>query len=238
MRISVSILFLTAFLYSCSSIQHLPVGIGDYGTTSKELTISEVEQGLRAALEKGVREASDEVSQVGGYLNNPQIRIPFPPEVEKVETRLRSMGFDKLVDDFVATLNRGAEEAAAEAIPIFVSAIRQMTIQDAMNILRGSDDEATQYLKRTTSNQLSEKFLPVISSALNQTGATRYYGDIITTYNKIPFIQKVDPDLEAYATQKAIDGLFLKIAEEEQKIRQDPAARTTEILRRVFGFNQ
>lgn len=230
----ISFILLIVIFHSCSA-QQFPKSLEDFGIKTNELSTAEVEQGLRAALEKGVKEASEEVSQVGGYLNDPQIRIPFPPEVEKVETRLRSMGMDRLVDDFIETLNRGAEEAATEAKPIFVNAIRQMTIQDAMDILRGSNDEATQYLKRTTTAHLTEKFQPVISEALQQTGATKYYADIVNTYNKIPLVQKVNPDLEAYATQKAIDGLFLKIAEEEQKIRQDPAARTSEILRKVFG---
>lgn len=199
------------------------------------LTTGDVESGLRAALIKGVSEGAGEVSKVGGYLNNPKIKIPFPPEVVKVENTLRDIGMGSLVDDFVSTLNHGAEEAAKEAKPIFVSAIKQMTIADAWNILNGNNDEATQYLKRTTTSELTAKFSPVIDAALQQTGATRYYTQIVDKYNSIPFIQKVNPDLTAYATERAIDGLFVKIAEEEAKIRENPAARTSEILRKVFG---
>lgn len=201
----------------------------------RALTSAEVEKGLREALIKGVSTGTDEVSKVGGYLDNPVIRIPFPPEVSKVENTLRDLGMGAMVDQFVSTLNRGAEEAAKEAKPIFVNAIKQMTIADAMAILKGEQDAATQYLKRTTSDQLAQKFNPVIRSALQETGATRYYSDIVSTYNSLPLVQPVNPDLDQYATQLAIDGLFVKIAEEEGNIRKNPAARTSEILRRVFG---
>jgi hypothetical protein len=175
------------------------------------------------------------VSQVDGYFKNPQIKIPFPPDVKKVEDRLRQIGLGKEVDKFILTLNRGAEDAAKEAKPIFISAIRQMTIQDAWGILRGNDDAATQYLIRTTSAQLKEKFKPVIQNSLQKVNATKYYNDIVTRYNSIPMVQKVNPDLDDYATDKAIEGLFLMIAKEEKNIRADPAARTTELLKRVFG---
>ena len=136
------------------------------------------------------------------------------------------------------TLNRGAEDAAKEAKPIFIEAIRAMTIEDAWAILRGQDDAATQYLKRTTSGLLKEKFKPVIQNSLNKVSATKYYSDIVTRYNQIPLVQKVNPDLDDYATDKAIDGLFLMIAREEKNIRENPVARTTEILKRVFGAQQ
>jgi len=227
-------LFLLLILSGCTT-QQLADTMEVLTSDQSELTSSEVEAGLREALIKGVSRGSDEVSKVGGYLNNPKIRIPFPPEVEKVENTLRDIGMGALVDDFVETLNHGAEEAAKEAKPIFVSAIKQMTISDAWAILQGSDNEATEYLKRTTTSQLHSKFQPIIESALEQTGATRHYSEIVTKYNSIPLVQKVNPDLADYATNRAIDGLFVKIAEEEKKIRENPAARTTELLRKVFG---
>ncbi|MFM8834711.1 MAG: DUF4197 domain-containing protein, partial [Cytophagales bacterium] len=122
-----------------------------------------------------------------------------------------------------------------EAKPIFIAAIRQMTIEDAWGILKGQPDAATQYLKRTTTAQLKEKFKPVVQNSLNQVNATKYYGDIVNNYNKIPFIEKVNPDLNEYATDMAIQGLFTMIAKEELNIRKDPVARTTELLKRVFG---
>ena len=174
-------------------------------------------------------------SQLDGYFKNPEIKIPFPPEVKKVEDKLRQLGLGNKVDEFVMTLNRGAEDAAKEAKPIFISAIRQMTIEDAWGILKGDQNAATNYLKRTTSAQLKEKFSPVIQSSLDKVSATKYYGDVTNTYNKNPFVEKVNPDLNSYATDKAIEGLFMMIAKEEKNIRDNPAARTTELLKKVFG---
>ncbi len=201
----------------------------------KPLTTAEVGDGLKEALVKGISNGSDLVSQVDGYFKNPEIKIPFPPDVKKVEDRLRQIGLGKEVDKFVMTLNRGAEDAAKEAKPIFISAIKQMTIEDAWAILKGKDDEATQYLIKTTSSQLKEKFKPVIQNSLQKVNATKYYSEIVTRYNSIPMVQKVNPNLDDYATDKAIEGLFLMIAKEEKNIRADPAARTTELLKRVFG---
>jgi hypothetical protein len=175
------------------------------------------------------------VSQVDGYFKNPEIKIPFPPDVKRVEDKLRQVGMGSEVDKFIMTLNRGAEEAAKEAKPIFITAIKSMTIEDAWGILKGQDDAATQYLKRTTSAQLKEKFKPVIKNSLSKVNATKYYSDIVTRYNQIPLVQKVNPELDDYATDKAIEGLFIMIAKEEKNIRQNPVARTSELLKRVFG---
>jgi hypothetical protein len=206
--------------------------------TEKPLTTAEVGEGLKEALIKGISNGSDMASQLDGYFKNPKIKIPFPPDVKKVEDKLRQIGLGSEVDKFILTLNRGAEDAAKEAKPIFVNAIRQMTIQDAWGILRGTDNAATEYLRRTTSAQLREKFQPVIASSLSKVNATKYYSDLVTQYNRIPFVEKVNPDLNDYATTKAMDGLFLMIADEEKKIREDPLARTTELLKRVFGSKQ
>ncbi len=199
------------------------------------LTTDQVGDGLKEALIKGISNGSDIASQLDGYFKNPEIRIPFPTEVKKVEDKLRQLGMGNKVDEFVMTLNRGAEDAAKEAKPIFISAIRQMTIEDAWGILKGDQNAATNYLKRTTSAQLKEKFSPVIQSSLDKVSATKYYGDVTNTYNKIPFVEKVNPDLNSYATDKAIEGLFTMIAKEEKNIRENPAARTTELLKKVFG---
>jgi hypothetical protein len=230
-------IFLTIILCSCTSAQ-INQTLGDVNKTlggSTALTTEEVANGLKEALIKGISTGSDIVSQVDGYFKNPEIKIPFPPDVKKVEDRLRQIGLGNEVDKFVMTLNRGAEDAAIEAKPIFIAAIKQMTIQDAWSILKGEKDAATQYLKRTTSSLLKEKFRPVIQNSLQKVNATRYYTDIVTRYNQIPMVQKVNPDLNEYATDKAIEGLFLMIAKEEANIRANPAARTTELLKRVFG---
>jgi hypothetical protein len=224
-------------LSGCSSTQ-INQTLGEVNKAlelEQPLTTVDVAEGLKEALIKGISSGSDIASQLDGYFKNPEIKIPFPPEVKKVEDKLRQLGFNNEVDRFVLTLNRGAEDAAKEAKPIFIAAIKSMTIQDAWGILKGEPDAATQYLKRTTLGQLKEKFKPVIQNALHKTNATKYYGDIVNTYNQIPFVQDVNPNLDEYATDKAMEGLFIMIAKEELSIRKNPAARTTELLKRVFG---
>lgn len=203
--------------------------------SGESLTTEEIGEGLKEALTSGVSKGSDLVSQLDGYYKNPEIKIPFPPEVKQVESRLRQIGLGSEVDKFIESLNRGAEDAAKEAKPIFVSAIKQMTIQDAWAILKGEQDAATQYLNRTTSPLLKDKFKPVIQNSLNKVNATKYYSDLVNTYNKIPLVQKVNPNLDDYATEKAIQGLFVMIAKEEKNIRANPGARTTELLKKVFS---
>lgn len=231
-----TILLLALLMSACTTAQ-ISQAIGDVqkGLGQESLTSADVAEGLKEALIKGISTGSDIVSQVDGYFKNPEIKIPFPPDVRKVDDRLRQIGLGGEVDKFIMTLNRGAEDAAKEAKPIFINAIRSMTIEDAWGILRGEDDAATQYLKRTTSADLTARFKPVIQQSLNKVNATKYYSDIVNTYNRIPLVEKVNPDLDDYATSKAIDGLFVMIAREEKRIREDPVARTTDILRRVFG---
>lgn len=231
------ILALSVILCSCTVAQINQV-MSDVNKTkggTKPLTSAEVGEGLKEALINGISKGADLTSQLDGYFKNAEIKIPFPPEVKKVEDRLRQMGLGGEVDKFVMTLNRGAEDAAKQAKPIFVSAIKQMTIDDAFAILKGEPDGATQFLKRTTTSQLKEKFKPVVQSSLDKVSATKYYGDLVGTYNKIPLVQKVNPDLNEYATDMAIQGLFIMIAKEEKNIRQDPLARTSDLLKRVFG---
>ncbi len=203
--------------------------------TPKALTKEEVANGLKEALVNGITKGTDLTSKMDGYFKNPEIKIPFPKDVKKVEDKLRQLGMGSEVDRFVLTLNRGAEEAAKEAKPIFISAIKQMSIDDAFAVLKGQPDAATQFLKRTTSAQLKEKFKPVVQTNLDKVNATKYYGDLISNYNRIPFVSKVNPNLNEYATDMAIQGLFTMIAKEEKSIRQDPAARTTDLLKKVFG---
>ena len=204
-------------------------------TQGGSLSTEEVISGLKQALQVGINKGADSASRLNGYYLNPIIKIAFPPEVAKVETALRKVGLGGEVDKFVMALNRGAEEAAKEAKPIFINAILSMNISDAWGILRGEKNAATMYLKRTTSDQLIAAFSPVVEKALQKTQATRYYTDLANTYNRLPFVQKVNPDLKGYATQKAIDGLFILVENEEAKIRENPWARTTDLLKRVFG---
>lgn len=233
MKSRVKIVSIAIILFGCTAqqIQSITDAMG----YEEGITTEQVISGLKEALVKGTNTGTQNVSKVDGYFKNPNIKIPFPPDVQKVENTLRDVGLGSEVDRFVKTLNRGAEEAAKEAKPVFVSAIKQMTINDAWDILKGEDKEAaTNYLKRTTSDILRQKFSPIMKRALDNTNATKYYADLINSYNKIPLVDDVDPDLENYATQKAMDGLFYMIAKEEQKIRKDPAARTTDLLKKVF----
>lgn len=199
------------------------------------LTNDDVIIGLKEALSVGINKGADSATKINGFYLNPKIKIPFPPEVQRVENTLRKIGLGGEVDKFVVSLNRAAEEAAKEAKPIFVNAILSMSFSDAWSILRGDKNAATMFLKRTTSTNLIQAFLPIMDKSLQKNQATKYYTDLATTYNALPFTQKVNPDLKGYATQKAIDGLFILVEQEEARIRENPWARTSEILKRVFG---
>jgi len=205
------------------------------GTSSGALTTDEISRGLKEALTVGIKNSSSQASALDGFLGNQTIKLLFPPEAQKVEQTLRSIGLGNECDKFITSLNRGAEKAAEKAVPIFVDAITKMTIQDALGILQGGQDAATNYLKKTSTVALTNAFSPVMQEAINSSGATQLYGSIANTYNKIPFTQKVNPDLQQYATQKAIDGLFILVAQQEQQIRDNPAARVSDILKKVFG---
>lgn len=233
----IAIAFATILFMGCTSTQ-INKTANDIGKILTEdntkLSSEEVAKGLKEALTQGASKGSAQASQVDGYFKNAMLKILMPPEMQKVDQKLRSLGMNKLMDDFVLSLNRGAEEAAKQAKPIFVNAITSMTIQDAWNILKGDNDAATNYLKRTTGTNLYNAFKPVINSSLKKVNATKYYTDIITTYNKIPMVQKVNPDLDDYVTNRAIDGLFVLVKQEEANIRSNPGARATELLKKVF----
>jgi hypothetical protein len=205
------------------------------GTAAKPLTNDEVISGLREALTVGTNNSSAFASKLDGYYKNPMLFIPFPPEAQKVKDKVDALGFKDQTDKFVLTLNRAAEEAAKDAAPVFVNAIKGMSISDGFAILKGGDNAATQYLKDKTSAELRTKFTPVVQNAINKVELTKYWNPIITTYNKIPLVEKQNPDLTAYVTERAMQGLFKLIADEEMKIRKDPVARVTDILKRVFG---
>lgn len=204
-------------------------------TSGGSLTNDEIIRGLKEALTVGISNGSSQASALDGYFKNNIIKLAFPPDVQRVEARLRQLGLGSEVDKFVLSLNRAAEDAAKKSKPIFVKAITSMSIQDGLSILKGDSTAATKYLQRTTNQELYNQFLPVVDSTLQLNNTTKYYADLVNTYNKIPLVQKVNPDLKQYATQKAIDGLFVLISQEERKIRKDPVARVSEILKKVFG---
>jgi hypothetical protein len=197
----------------------------------------EIGNALKQALQQGTAKSADQLSAVNGFFGNTAVKILFPPEAQKVERTLRGMGMNKLCDNVILSLNRAAEDAAKDAKPIFIDAIKKMTLQDVSGILLGQQDAATQYFKRTTTAALAVKFKPVIKTCLDKVGATKYYGTVAGEYNKLPFVKHLNPDITDYATQKTIDGLFVEIAQEELKIRQNlPAARSTPLLQKVFNF--
>ncbi|NHA06517.1 DUF4197 domain-containing protein [Mucilaginibacter sp. HC2] len=196
----------------------------------------EIGNGLKQALEVATGKSSDQLSAVNGFFGNAAVKILFPPEAQKAEKTLRSLGMGKLCDNVILSLNRAAEDAAKQAKPIFVDAIKHMTLQDVTNILMGNQDAATQYFQRATTAQLTAKFKPVIQGSLNKVNATKYYTDAAQAYNKVPFVKKLNPDISDYTTQKAISGLFIEIAKEELNIRQNLGARTTPLLQKVFSF--
>ncbi|MBL0329961.1 MAG: DUF4197 domain-containing protein [Bacteroidetes bacterium] len=202
---------------------------------SNPLTNEEVINGLREALTVGTNNSSSFASKVDGFYKNPALFIPFPPEAQKVKDWALKLGMNEQLDKFVMTLNRSAEEAAKDAAPVFVNAIKGMSIGDGFAILKGSDNAATQYLRDKTTAELRQKFTPVVQNAINKVELTKYWSPIINNYNKVPFVEKQNPDLTAYVTDRAMEGLFKLIADEELKIRKDPVARVTDILKRVFG---
>ncbi len=199
------------------------------------LSKAEVVAALKDSLSRGISRAALTASVENGYFGNPKLKVEFPAELQQVEKALRKIGFGKDVDRFVRQLNRSAEKAAARSKKIFISAITSMKIGNAFEILNGAPDAATRYLMRTSGSELRRQFLPVVHDTLQQTNATRYYGEIVKKYNQLPRVSDIDPDLEAYATDRAIAGLFVLIAEEEALIRANPGRRTTRLLRRVFG---
>lgn len=201
-----------------------------------ELSPDTIVNGLKEALEVGTKKAVEKVSQEGGYLNNPQIRIPLPPRVQQAAGLMRQLGLNKMADDFEQSINLAAEKAAPQATSIMIDAIKKMTIDDARNILNGENDAATRFFEDKTRNKLAGLFEPIIDSSLNEVGATRYYNQLDDKVSSLPVVgQDLNMDLPDYVTAQALDGLFVMIAEEEQKIRNNPAARTSEILQQVFG---
>ncbi len=207
---------------------------GNSGSSS--LSSDDIVGGLKQALTLGARKSGDRLSAVNGFFKDAAVKILMPEQAQKVEKTLRGLGMGKLVDDAIASMNHAAEDASKSAAPIFVSAIKTMTVTDGLNILRGPDTAATAYLRHSTTPELTTSFRPVIDSSLEKTGATKYWKAVFDTYNKLPTtFSKVDPDLGSYVTQKAIGGVFYYVAQEEILIRKDPAAQVTDLLKKVFG---
>lgn len=199
------------------------------------LTEQDASDAIKEALLNGTQDGVRQLSMADGYFGNPEIRIPLPPDATEMSERLRSIGLGNQVDQALESLNRAAEAAATEAGPIFIDAIKKMTIADAINIVRGTDDAATRYLEKHSSAGLKGKFQPAISSSLDRVSATKYWAAVTNSYNKLPMVSRINPNLPEYVTTKAIEGLFVMIAREELAIRNDPSARTSQLLKKVFG---
>lgn len=233
----ITILFTAMLLFFFNlKAQNKPLQLIKKVTGGNAISTEQISEGLKEALSQGVKIGTEKLSKPDGFLGNAAVKILLPPEAVKVEKRLRTLGMGKQVDQAITTMNRAAEDATKSATEIFIKAIRNMTIEDAANILKGSPTAATEFLKSKTTSSLKESFHPIIKDALEKTGATRYWESIFTNYNKLSK-EKVEADLPSYVTEKAMDGIFSEIAEEEKKIRQDPKARTTELLKKVFSSN-
>lgn len=204
--------------------------------TSAQLSNTDIVSGLKEALTLGAQNSASKLSAIDGFFKNAALKIILPPEAQKVtEVVSKIPGGNKLVDDAILSMNRAAEDAAKSAAPIFVDAIKNMSINDAIGILKGTDTSATHYLKSNTINPLTIAFKPIIEQSLAKVNATQYWNSLMSAYNKIPFNKKINPNLSAYVTEKAISGVFTQIAIEEQNIRKNPAAQVTNTLKKVFG---
>jgi hypothetical protein len=204
----------------------------------EKLSDSKIINGLKEALEIGSSNAVTNVSKLNGYYENPAIKIPLPKTVQKVEGVMRSLGYGSELDEFSRSMNRAAEQAAPKAKALFWDAVKAMTFEDARTILKGNDDAATRYFEGKTRNPLNQLFMPIVHTAMEAVGVTRAYQSVYAKVSAIPFTDSLKLDLDGYVTEKALDGLFYMVAEEERKIRKDPAARVTKLLKDVFGDKQ
>jgi ABC-type transporter MlaC component len=229
MKTLLALLLLTLPFYSCDTLSRVQLP-----TT---ITEAEAAQGIREALDKGVGRGISQLAREDGFLGSTAYKLFLPADAQRIESVLRQVGMGSLVDRTIIQINRAAENAVSFASPIFLDAIREMTLTDALAIVRGPRDAATQYFRQKTTEKLVAAFTPVIKSSLEKFSATKYYSDMINTYNNFPTTQqKLNPDLPSYVVEKTVNALFDQIAQEEANIRANPVARTTEILKRVFGW--
>lgn len=219
-------------LSSCEVLNQIPTGTGTVGGLSQ----AEAAQGIKAALDQGIGKSVLQLNTVDGFFRDAVYKVLLPPDAKKIENTLRTLGFNSLVDKAILQINRGAEDAVGFAKPIFIDAIRNMTLQDAIGLVRNGDTSATHFFRVKTTAKLLAAFQPVIQSSLDKVDATKYYGDLVTKYNNLPTtFKKVNPDLANYVTDRATAALFDLIAKEEVNIRTNLAARSSDILKRVFG---
>lgn len=220
----------------CEVLQQIPTGTGTGTGAGTRVTEYEAAQGVKEALAQGLVKAVLQLNRTDGFFKDAFYKILLPPDAKKIENTLRDIGLNSLVDKAILQINRGAEDAAGYAKPIFVNAIKSMTLSDAIGLVRNGDTSATHFFRVKTTESLTAAFLPVIRSSLEKTDATKYYGDLVTRYNNLPItFKKLNPDLAGFVTMKATNALFDLVAQEERNIRTNFAARTTDLLKKVFG---
>ena len=221
----------------CFSHARLPIHLRRIIPLNNLLGLSneDVISGLKEALNVAASKSAGQLASPDGFFKNAAVKILMPPDAVKVEERLREMGFGAQVDQAILSMNRAAEAASKKAAPIFLDAIKNMTVKDATTIVTGNDSAATHYLRVTTSPQLTAAFKPVVQHALDSTNATKYWNDVFSTYNKIPFVKHVNPDLTDYVTDRGLEGLYYVMKQEEAQIRKDPVGTANSLIEKVFG---
>ncbi|NJM80293.1 MAG: DUF4197 domain-containing protein [Flavobacterium sp.] len=228
------LILITAFtIFSCAELQQVVDQLPQGTTGISQLDIA---NGLKEALDKGIEKQVSKLTATDGFFKNEAVKILLPEELQTVDKKLRQIGLSKLADEGLKVLNRAAEDAVKEATPIFVDAVKQMTFNDAKNILMGDNKAATSYLQNTTTTPLYGKFNPVIKNSFTKVGADKVWTNIITKYNSIPLVNKVNPDLTDYTTNKALEGVFKMIAVEEQEIRTNFNSRTSDLLKKFLHY--
>lgn len=220
-------ILVSSLFYGCDVIKQLPQSTG--------VTEAEAAEGIREALSQGLVKSVLQLNKEDGFFKDAFYKILIPEDARKIENTLRDIGLGSMVDKAILQINRGAEDAAGYAKPIFTDAIKRMDIGDAIGLVRNGDTSATHFFREKTTAQLVTTFTPVIKSSLDKVNATKYYGDMVNKYNSLPLVKKLNPDLTGYVTNKAINALFDLVAKEEKNIRSNIAARTTELLKKVFG---
>ena len=205
------------------------------GKKNSNVTEEEAGFGVKEALKNGINSAVSFLNKPDAFLKSELYKVLLPPDAKKMEKTLRDIGMGKMCDDAIEAINRGAEDAVGFATPIFVDAIKQMTVTDALKLVTGGKNSITEFFKAKTSVKLKEAFMPVINQSLEKTNATKYYGDAVNRYNKVPLVKKMNPDLADHVAEKTLFALFDRIGVEEANIRSNPAARTSDLLKKVFG---
>ena len=220
-------------LISCAELQDV---VNNFPQSGGVLSNADIASGLRQALDQGIDEQVSKLTMEDGFYKNELVKILLPEELQKVDHALRKIGLDNLADEGLKAMNRAAEDAVKEATPIFVSAVKDITFNDAKTILLGEDNAATMYLIGKTKTDLYAKFQPVIKNSFGKVGADAIWNNLITKYNNLPFTNEVNPDLTDYVTNEALEGVYTMIAVEEKSIRNDISSRTTDLLKRVFAL--